>query len=114
METKYPRGPASGTVNGARCSGGGKLSGSRVQPAHQTIASSARVRDRVTNPDCNAPKKTKAAGITPGRLRFFRRVTIGIRDSIPHPGAARDSLVRGLHAAAGEFSAARTARSVDS
>src|ERR1035441_3501999 len=41
-------------ASGARCSGGGKLSGSRAQPMHHAIESSARVRDRVTNPDCSA------------------------------------------------------------
>src|SRR5450759_2189748 len=39
------------------------------------------------------------------------RDTIGIRDAIPHPGAALDGLVGGLRAAAGEFPAARTTRS---
>ena len=47
---------AGGIGSGTRCSGGGKLSGSRAQPVHHAIESSARERDRVTNPDCNARK----------------------------------------------------------
>src|ERR1035438_8374633 len=41
-------------ASGTRCSGGGKLSGRRAQPVHKAIESSARVGDRVTNPDCSA------------------------------------------------------------
>src|ERR1017187_10258002 len=46
-------------ASGARCSGGGKLSDSRAQPVHKAIHSSARVRDRVTNPDCSARPKAE-------------------------------------------------------
>src|ERR1035438_8900580 len=46
-------------ARGTRCSGGGKLSGSRAQPVHHAIQSSTRVRDRVTNPDCSARPKAE-------------------------------------------------------
>src|ERR1019366_3793742 len=46
-------------------------------------------------------------------LPFSALDTIGIREAISHPGGALDGSVRGLHAAAGEFPAARTARSAD-
>ena len=68
MERKNPNSPVCGTVSAVRCGGGGKLSGSRVQPVQIASESTARVRDRVTNPDCNAGKTTKAAGSDSGRL----------------------------------------------